>query len=120
MNFNIKGRVTNVLEITSGTSKTGNEWKKQAFVIETEGQYPKKVHFDVWGDRLDQLSGVANGAEVEVEFRVESREYNGRWYTNCTASNIRTLDGAAAAQGAPSDVPPPAVPDNVDEDDMPF
>lgn len=118
MNFNLRGKTIQVLDLMSGTSKTGNEWKKQSFVIETDGQYPKKVHFTVWGERIDRLQAVSPGAELEVTFRVESREYNGRWYTDLTASDIQIVGGAAAAAGAPGDVPPP--PEPPEEEDMPF
>lgn len=121
MNFTLKGKTTQILELVSGTSKgTGNEWRKQSFVLETEGQYPKKVCFTVWGDRIDQLNALSVGSEAEVQFRVESREYNGRWYTDLTASEIQAVGGAPASAGVASDVPAPHVPDNVDEDDMPF
>jgi hypothetical protein len=121
MNFNLKGKTIQIQDLVSGTSKgSGNEWRKQSFVIETEGQYPKKVCFTVWGDRIDQLNALSVGTEADVQFRVESREYNGKWYTDLTASEIQTIGGASAPAGAPSDVPAPQVPDNIDEDDMPF
>ncbi|MBF0199625.1 MAG: DUF3127 domain-containing protein [Planctomycetes bacterium] len=118
MNFELKGKVEAVLDAQSGTSKTGNEWKKQSFVIETSGQYPKKVYFTLWGDKTSMLENLAVGAEAEVQFRVESREYNGRWYTDLTASDIKVEGGTADAPPA-SDAPPMEAPENVDEE-MPF
>jgi hypothetical protein len=41
----ITGKLIKVLPLQSGISKTGSEWKKQDFVIETEGAYPKTVCF---------------------------------------------------------------------------
>ncbi|HXR80855.1 MAG TPA: DUF3127 domain-containing protein, partial [Saprospiraceae bacterium] len=55
-------------------------WKKQEFIVETQSQYPKKVCLSVWGDKVDQFS-LSVGQFVNVSVELESREYNGRWYT---------------------------------------
>lgn len=39
----LQGKCIVALPIESGTSKSGNAWQKRNFVIETAGQYPKKV-----------------------------------------------------------------------------
>lgn len=80
----MKGKVINILEELKGTSAKG-EWCKRGFVIETMDQYPKKVQFDVFKTDLQmpQIEQV-----VDVSYNAESREYNGRWYTNLTAWKI--------------------------------
>lgn len=75
--MNLKGKVVQVLPVQSGQSQNG-EWKKQEFIIETEGQYPKKVCVSLWGDKVDS---IGNGSVVSVDLNAESREHNGRWYT---------------------------------------
>ena len=50
----IKGKIILALPETSGVSKNGNNWKKREYVLETQETYPKKVHFDFFGDRADQ------------------------------------------------------------------
>ncbi len=85
----IKVTVTNRLELESGESKTGNTWTKQTFVGETEGQYAKKIAFDFMGDKADQVGKLKKGDVVTVSFDVSSREYQGRWYTNCNGWNIK-------------------------------
>ena len=44
----ITGKIIAVLPEQGGTSKSGNEWKKQEYVLEMndQSQYPKKVCFD--------------------------------------------------------------------------
>ena len=115
MNFNLKGKVIQVQDLVKGTSAgSGKEWQKQSFVIETDGQYPKKVCFTVWGDKTEILATLNLGSEAEVSFRVESREYNDKWYTDLTASDVKNLGGVVAPSA------PAPVPDNVDDEDMPF
>lgn len=75
------GKIIAVLPLQSGTSKAGREWKKQEYVLETHDSFPRKVKFDFFGDRVDQFP-LAIGDEVTVSFDIESREFNGRWYTD--------------------------------------
>lgn len=122
MSLEVKGQLLQVLPVQSGTSKAGNEWSKQEFVIETHEQFPKKVCFTLFGDKISLLSGFSAGDEVEVAFNVESREFNGRWFHNINAWKI-----TAAAQTAndvpgfsPDDIPPPPDSDAPPANDLPF
>ena len=73
-----KGTVIAVLEPKSGTSAAGKEWRNQTFVIETDGAYPKKQAFSVFG--VDKT--IPNvGDEVNVSFEFQSREYQGNWFS---------------------------------------
>lgn len=72
----IKGKVIAILPEMSGSGKNG-EWKSQDFVIETDGQYPKKVCLKCFNKTVPKLNEIVN-----VFFDPESREYNGRWFTN--------------------------------------
>lgn len=88
MALSVKGKVEQILKSESGVSRAGKEWKKQEFVIETDEQFPRKVCFTLFGDKVDLLKGLAAGQEVEVSFNLDSREYNGRWFTNVNAWKI--------------------------------
>lgn len=82
----IKGTVSAVLPAVTGQGKNG-EWKKQEFVIEHgEGQFKKYACLSLWGEKTDQCPSV--GSEVTAHFDVESREYNGRWFTECKAWKV--------------------------------
>ena len=83
----IEGKIILDLGLQSGISKAGNQWKKKEYVLETFGQYPKKVKFTVFGDRVDTIDiQVGNSYVLSVD--LESREFNERWYTdvNCYGS----------------------------------
>ncbi len=114
----LKGRLYQVLQVQTGVSKAGNEWKKQEFVIETQDQYPKQVCFTLFGDKTNMIEGYQPGTELTVQFDVESREFNGRWYHNINAWKV---EAAAAAGSMP---PPPSFEDMPQEptegDDLPF
>lgn len=77
----IKGKIIYIGHTESGTSRAGKPWRKQLFVLDTEGQYPKKVAFYVMNDNIEK-SAIQMGQTVEVEIDIESREYQGKWYTN--------------------------------------
>ncbi|MDR1172783.1 MAG: DUF3127 domain-containing protein [Bacteroidales bacterium] len=114
----IKGRLVKVLPVQTGQGKNG-EWKKQEFVIELEGTYPRKVCISAWGDKVD-VASLVEGTMLNVSFDIESREYNGKWYTNLTAWKVE----AAGESQAPPPVPPiDAYQPDVDppmKDDLPF
>lgn len=88
MSNTIRGTVIAKLKEEKGTSKAGKAWTKGGLVIETEGQYPKKVCFTALNAAVESIRNLAVGCIVEVEFNVESREYNGRWYTDVTAWKV--------------------------------
>lgn len=90
-----RGTVIRILPVQEGVSKSGNAWRKGAFVIETESQYPRTICFNIWNNRIDEFP-LTEGDLVEVRFDVESREYMERWYTDVTAYSVSKVDQTAA------------------------
>ena len=92
----VVGKIIQVLPEQGGVSKTsGKEWKLQAYVLETQEQYPKKVHFEVFGEDRIKANPCQLDDVVTVSFDIESREFNGRWYTSIRAWKIQ--QGVVAA-----------------------
>jgi hypothetical protein len=117
-NMELKGRVVQLLPLQSGMGKKG-PWKKQEFIVETQSQYPKKVCLSIWGDKIDQFN-VAVGHVVTAAVELESREYNGRWYTEARAWKIEK-NSISEDDGPPPPMDAPFVPDsNNTPDDLPF
>ncbi len=117
----IKGKVILALPEQTGTSQKGNSWKKREYVLETHDSFPRKIHFDFFGDRADQYPLQA-GDEITLFFDIESREFNGRWYTSIRGWKA---EKEAAAPAYPSAIPPmdnvpPPPPAPNDNDDLPF
>lgn len=121
----VEGKIIYVLPERSGTSKAGNPWKAKEYVLETKENYPKKIMFDFFGDRADQFP-LNVGDEIRLSFDIESREYQGRWYTSIRGWKSEPLaaaaPAAAPAYGAPGAVPPPPVvePSANSGEDLPF
>jgi len=103
MALELQGKFIQLLEKQSGAGKNGSQWEKQDFIVETMEQYPKKVCISAWGDKVNEVSGVRPGDVLKVSFNVESREYNGRWYTDLRAWRI-SREGASqpSVPGPPS------------------
>ena len=95
--MDIKGKLIRVLPAQTGPSKSGGEWKKQIFVIELEGTYPKKVCFQVWGDKVN-VDSLVEGTMLNVFFDPESREFNDKWYTDLTAWKVEPVGESQQAQ----------------------
>ncbi|MDE6346277.1 MAG: DUF3127 domain-containing protein [Muribaculaceae bacterium] len=103
----VKGKIIAVLPEISGTSKAGNPWKKREYVLETLENYPKKVHFDFFGERADQYP-LNVGDTITLSFDIESREYNGRWFTGIRGWKAEKADAAMAGMPVPPAQPIPA------------
>lgn len=102
--FFVDGIITNVLPVQSGVGKSsGKEWHKQTAVLQTSEQYPKSIAFDMFNDRIIPLQV---GQSVHVQISIESREYQGRWYTNVNAISVEQ----AAPMGSPQPMPYPQTP----------
>ena len=100
----VKGKIIQKFDLMSGTSKAGNAWKKQEYLLETLDSFPRKIHF---------------------------REYQGRWYTSIRGWKAEKIDEATAAapqaapapQGAPAPAPVPLTDTTFEQspaDDLPF
>jgi len=74
----ITGKIIKVLPMQSGAGKNG-EWKKQEFIIETPGDYSKKVCIEAMNAMADTVFSI--GETVTCHINIESREFNGKWYT---------------------------------------
>ena len=118
----IKGKIIELLPEQSGQSANG-DWRKQEYILETESQYPKKICFIAWGEKIDQFN-IKKDEIIQISIDLESREYNGRWYTDVKAWKVsrngvgaennyetkgREYSGASSVHAS-----------NLDNDDMPF
>lgn len=112
----ITGTVVSLLPMQTGQGKNG-VWKKQEFILETPGQYPKKVCLSLWGEKVDE-NRIAVGERITASINVESREYNGRWYTDVRAWKI--AKGGGQQQEAPPMNESFAPDASSGSDDLPF
>jgi Domain of unknown function (DUF3127) len=119
MAMELKGKVIQLLAMQSGMGKKG-QWKKQEFIVETQEQYPKKVCLSAWGDKIDQFN-VKEGDLLNVSVNLESREYNGRWYTEARAWKLEKLGNSGGGnQSADPIGDEPFAASSGSADDLPF
>jgi len=111
--MNFIGKLLFILPVESGTGKTGKSWKKRDLVFETTDKYPKKIAVTIWNDAVDQFASAV-GQILEVHVNLESREHNGKWYSQIAAWKF---GGAVAEKVEPArSFSPPAN----DTDELPF
>lgn len=101
----IEGEIIAILPETKGVSAKG-EWISQDFVLETEENYPKNICFSVFGASKIKEANIRIGDVVSIGVNIESREFNGRWYTSIKAWSVKKKSEARQQQSTPT--PPPS------------
>ena len=102
----VVGKIIQVLPVQEGVGRNGNPWKEQPYVLETLDQHPRKVHFEVFGEDRIKQNPCDIDQLVTVSFDIESREFNGRWYTSIRAWKIQQGDATQPEAGQPAPVAP--------------
>lgn len=103
----VTGRIIKILEEKTGEGRNG-PWRKNQFVLETEGEYSKTICIDVWNDKFDSMP-IEVGEQVTAHINIESREWKGNWYTDIKAWKVEkgsASNNQAASQSTPSSTPP--------------
>lgn len=103
MNITINGKITNALPPRRGTSKAGNEWVSQDFVIESDNE--EKICFNVFGEDKIKESGLRVGATASVTCKIESKEWNGKWFTSVSCVNCIVQGSAQPSPQQPKTQP---------------
>ena len=110
------GLLIQKLPVQSGTSQKG-DWKFQDVIIETVETYPKKIAINFYGDKINEIEKLNINDDVTVTANVESREYNGKWYTKVSAWKV-AVNKKADPQPEPEYQS--AFIDETPTDDLPF
>jgi hypothetical protein len=121
MALELSGKVIQILPEQTGTGKNG-QWIRQDFILETQEQYPKKVCFSAWGDKAALVKSLKPGTMLSASFNAESREFNGKWYTDLRIWKIDLQTQETQQSPAESfDTLEPLAPGSDGEpDDLPF
>ena len=106
MALEVTGKITKILELQTGTTQAGSEWKKQSFILETSEQYNNVYCFEVFGaekvDNFLQYNKV--GYNVKVDFNVSTNEWKGKYFTSLSAWKIFKAETEAPAEEAGNDL----------------
>ncbi len=88
----LSAKLIQLLPLQSGSGKNG-EWKKQDIIVEPEDQYPKKICISIWGNKINE-NNLQIGNQLKIDFELESREYNGKWYSDIKAWKIEVISAS--------------------------
>lgn len=124
----ISGKIIVALPPQGGVSKSGNEWSRQDYVIETNDKYPKKIAFSVMNDNIMNF-GLTVGQNVDIQIDINASEWKGRWFNSitCWKATLRNPgQPTSTSQPAPAHAQhnqqpqAPVLFGDDDKDDLPF
>lgn len=107
----ITGKMKLIADERGGTASNGSEWKVVTFVIETDDKYNPDVALKAGTKLADVVKGIKKGTQIEVEYNLKSREYQGKWYTDVEAYKVTPLSATVTnkkdslATNDPTDLP---------------
>ncbi len=99
-----EGKVIQVLNKTEGTSARG-PWQRQDVLFEMVQEFSRKLCVTFF-NKPDDVARLRVGELYTVSVNVESREFNGRWYTDVRAWRVQPKQQAPAPEAPMPDYPP--------------
>lgn len=128
MSFELEG----ILHKKFDTEQIKDTFRKRELVVETQGQYPQLIKFELVQDRCELLDKYEENQPIKVHFDLRGREWNGKYFVNLNAWRLEQPQASAGggnpgANANPSNTPPPPPPpaEGTSEDgdgmeDLPF
>ena len=124
MALDITGKLHKVFD----TEQKTESFKAREFVIETQGEYPQFVKFQLTQDRCDLIENCKEGDSLKVHFDLRGREWQGKYFTNLNAWKIEAegdMSRPTPEENFNQDTPQVSAPEsNIDSredlDDLPF
>lgn len=114
----IRGKIIKAFDVREGVSDRGS-WMIASYLLETQEQYSKKMLFEISGEerikRCNVQGLMSGGAEVVVYFDIDAHEWNGKWF-----NQIRAYDVRLANDNAPTTAAEANAAGGVNTDDLPF
>ena len=89
----LKGKFKALLKKETGTSKTGKQWEKQSFILDTGADFNSEICITTFGENIEKIQNIKEGTDIEVSVNISSKEVNGKYYHNISAWKIDTQDG---------------------------
>ena len=89
----LKGKFKALLKKETGTSKTGKQWEKQSFILDTGADFNSEICITTFGENIEKIQNIKEGTDIEISVNISSKEFNGKYYHNISAWKIDTQDG---------------------------
>lgn len=84
----IIGKLVKLEPMISGTNDKGN-WIIQVFVLISEDEHPRTVALRTFSEeKAAVVQSLRIGETLIVDYVPESREYNGKWFTDLRCTKI--------------------------------
>lgn len=96
MNFEIEGSLHKKYETESKTSS----FQTREFVIQTSGNYPQFVKFQLVQDKCDIIEKMDEGGLIKVSFDLRGREWQGKYFTNLNAWKVEMASSSPSISHA--------------------
>ena len=101
--MDFEGKVLEILPPVTGQSARGT-WERQTVVFEQPNkQYGKELAV-TFMNKAQEVANLRVGENYIVSFDIESRNYQGRWYTDVRAWRVQPVQ--SQAQPPVQDMPP--------------
>ena len=102
--MDFEGKVLEILPAVTGQSARGT-WERQTVVFEQPNkQYGKEIAV-TFMNKGQEVANLRVGETYIVSFDIESRNYQGKWYTDVRAWRVQPV-GAAGAAAPATNMPP--------------
>lgn len=115
----VKGR----LKLINQEQVISDKFKKLEFVIETDGQYPKPVLFQLTNDKTGLINSFKVGQEIEVSYNINGREWinpqgEAKYFNSLEAWRVEGSINPVSNMQPPLPTSPQSAP--LPADDLPF
>jgi hypothetical protein len=98
--YQVKGQIE---QLNPAELRGANGIPVQTVVVNTGGQYPQYISVTAIKDDTQKLDNFQVGQSVIVDFFLNGREYNGKYYNDLKLKSIRTDGATSINQPAPFD-----------------
>jgi len=89
--YSTSGRVISRTPIERGVSKSNRAWQKCTVVLQESSKTDRLVAITCFGDEMVELAkGLKRDDAVTIYFNLQSRHYEGKWYTSALAYRIES------------------------------
>ena len=116
----LQARFVRILETKEGTSKKGDPYKFLMFLVSTEGQYPKNIALSCGIKAASYVEKLRTGQMVDFDYDLDSKEFNGKWYTSANVYRVNAQEGGQQYPQAPESQRGSQASASNDEDQLPF
>ena len=89
----LQARFVKIIDTKEGTSKSGDPYKFMTILVTTDGHYPKNVVLQCGTKAIPYVEKLSEGQLATFDYDIESREYNGKWYTSANVFKVTAQGG---------------------------